>query len=284
MKDSLLRNLASLKISYTLLALLIGELIFFTAFIPEQNWRGSVFFLFLLLLFFMNLFCCTLLRIKDKKSWRNKSLAGPDFIHIGILIILFAGILSPFLKEEKHVTVEAGDSLHIPDKGNLDILSLDFHTYEDGSPRDWKVVIQNGTDQRILRINNPVRVGKLRLFLQSYQSLPRIKAILNSEVQWLYPAQGMEINGISWELVSLESEGGRWQMVLRSNEGEASVLEGESFEGIIIEEITLQDSADILLVIDPLRRFYLIAFILICSGLLLTLIARYMHPKREKLC
>lgn len=281
MKKSLLRIFASLKITYILLILLMGEMILFTALIPYKNWTASVFFLFPLLLFFINLFSCTLLRIRDKKSWKHLSQAGPDLIHFGILIILVCGILNPFLKQEKQITVQAGDSILLAERKPLEISSLDFQTYDDGRPRDWLVYLKIDGDERVLRVNHPLQIGKVRMFLQSYQSLPTISARVGTKELQFYPSQGMEIDGRIWKLRSMERVNGRWKMNIESAEGDASFVEGESFLGKKMEQVILRDNAVILLVIDPLRYIYLLAFLLVATGLILTLASRLFRSNKE---
>jgi len=283
MKTPLIRIFASLKITYILLILLIGEMVLFTGFIPYKHWNASVYFLFPLLLFLINLSSCTYLRIKDKKSWKNLSQSGPDLIHFGILIILVCGILNPFLKQEEQITVQTGDSIQLPEGKPLEIISLDFQTYDDGRPREWLVYLQVDGGQQILRINHPLRIGRIQMFLQSYQSLPRINAVVDTKELRLYPSQGMDINGTTWQLISMERKDGLWKMHLKSEEGTESFVEGEIFHGVWMNNITLQDSAVILLVIDPLTFLYYLAFILVGAGMTLTLAYRRLGRKKETL-
>jgi len=283
MKSSLLRNLASLKITYILLTVLIVELILFTAFMPTARWNRSVIFLFPLLLFFINLLSCTLWRIKKQNSLKYLSRIGPDLIHIGILILILCGLFSPFLKEEREIMVEEGDRVSLPDNIQLEIESVNFHTYNDGRPKEWLVNINRNGMSEALKINHPYQVGKVRIFLQSFQSIPYIQASReDSDSLYFSLLEGLNINGQNWELVSMEQKGKSWKITLTNALNEVSFSEGELFENLRIERITLLDKAMLLLVIDPFRYIYPPAFIIIIAGIIISLLKRWFNNPRKE--
>lgn len=120
---------------------------------------SSVAFLIVAALFAVNLTVCTFHRLTQEfgKSWKKRR-HGPDILHIGILILLFGGILTARTRTESIIEVQKGQSAALPDGSTLALTDFSFETYPDGRPKNWVSTVTIGTQaQRQIKVNAPLR-------------------------------------------------------------------------------------------------------------------------------
>jgi cytochrome c biogenesis protein len=141
-------------------------------------------------LFFVNLAICTVDRVVRRARGGRPRRFGPDLIHLGILILMIGGIISLIGKREGYLYLSEGEYAELPDGYQLVLNSFEHTTYEDGRPKDYvsSVEVVYG-DEKIgsyaIRVNKPLRVGKLKIYQDSHTSTTTI--ILKDDSGGHYP-------------------------------------------------------------------------------------------------
>lgn len=135
----------------------------------------SVFFIFPVIIFFLNLLTCAVVRLVKRLKNRAKKRFGPDIIHIGLLILIIGGILGSFGRQENMVFLGEGDSAQLPGGYTIQLKSFKFLKYEDGRPKDWLSdvdVLKDGVviKSHIIEVNKPLKLGKIKVFQNSYNT------------------------------------------------------------------------------------------------------------------
>ena len=192
------RSLSSLKLTIPVLVVLIGSVIP-AALIPQKmpgeyytrNYPGfagdlikalgmdrfftSPLFLILLGLFWINLFCCTVLRLRKQLARGNKGRYGPDLIHVGLLILIVASMISFLTRREALVFLKEGESVLIPGNSVLTLRDFQYLQYPDGSPRKWisSVTIispdESTSKNYDILVNKPLRRKGLVFYQYGYR-------------------------------------------------------------------------------------------------------------------
>jgi cytochrome c biogenesis protein len=267
----LIKRLASLKITYTLLLLLVLELIIFTALPAGKDGSrfASPLFLFPLLLFFINLGSCTILRLIRLKSWAHPSRAGADLIHLGLLLVILAGLLTPLLRQEAAFSLTEGGSLPFPGGFTFEVKKLDFSTYDDGRPESWRVQGEYGGSPVLIEVNHPMKARSLRLYLTNFSARPFLLIEENGISVTQDLAEGVKINERLWQVRKLIQDPEGWTLLFTNGDNEVSLRTGEFWEGVQLKDVRLANQAHFLLVKNPLRPLIGAGFILLASGLVL---------------
>jgi len=273
---SLIKRLASLKITYTLLLLLILELIIFTG-LPAGtggNRFSSPLFLFPLLLFFINLGSCTLLRLIRLKSWAHPSRAGADLIHLGLLIVILAGLLTPLLRREAAFSLAEGASLPLPGGDLFKVTNLDFSTYHDGRPESWSVQGEYGGTPALIEVNRPLKAKGLRLYLTNFATRPFLLVEEEGVPEVRDLTEGLMIQNRLWQLRQLTQDPEGWALLFTDGDDTVSLRTKDPWEGILLKDVRLANQAHFLLVKNPLRPLIGGGFILLTVGLVLVPVAK----------
>jgi len=137
------------------------------------NFFKSVWFLYPLAVFFLNLLTCTTVRISKWLRRGAKNRFGPDIIHIGILLLMIGGILRLNGRTESMVYLREGDSTQLPGGYELYLDGFESLKYEDGRPKDWysyvRVMNDNGyVKASRIEVNRPLRIDRLTLYQSSF--------------------------------------------------------------------------------------------------------------------
>ena len=101
-------------------------------------------FLFLLVsaIFAINLTVCTFHRLTSEFfKPREKRRHGPDLLHIGLIILLFGGILTSRSRTETFINLRKGDSARLPGGAKLVLVDLKYEQYPDGRPKSWESTV-----------------------------------------------------------------------------------------------------------------------------------------------
>ncbi len=138
------------------------------------NFFRSMFFIALMGLFFINLSMCTIKRLYKEITGAIKLRLGPDFIHIGLLILIVGGSINVLLEQEASVMLSIGDEISVGDY-IVTLNDFEFLKYENGAPKDWisNLTIKK-TDGEIVRdnfeieVNKPVRFSGFSIFQSRY--------------------------------------------------------------------------------------------------------------------
>lgn len=152
---------------------------------------SSVLFLLVVALFAMNLTVCTLHRLLNEFSKPlKKRHHGPDILHIGLLILIFGGILTARTRTETFVSLRKGESADLPDGSKLVLIDLIYETYADGRPKSWESVVAihpaslGGTEgksgsessvQRSIKVNAPYRGKGFSIYQQDWHTVQKVE-------------------------------------------------------------------------------------------------------------
>jgi len=152
---------------------------------------SSVPFLFVVALFAMNLTVCTLHRLSNEFSKPlRKRQHGPDILHIGLLILIFGGILTARTRTETLVNLRRGESTDLPDGSKLVLIDLIYEKYADGRPKSWESVVaidsasngritgKSGSEtsaQRSIKVNAPFRGKGYSIYQQDWHNVQQVE-------------------------------------------------------------------------------------------------------------
>ncbi len=193
------RFLSSLRFTILLLILLILEIIPATLIVQFQSpeyylvqypvlgpfilltgyhhFFSSLLFLVPAGLFWINMASCTVRRFRIQLRKKSQRRFGPDILHLGLLILMIAGILSYMTSQKGMVFLGPGQTAALPRGEYLTLLDFEFDTYPDGRPSRWasRVVISDqpgGEGEAFtLSVNNPLRKKGYIIYQASYQAL-----------------------------------------------------------------------------------------------------------------
>ncbi len=133
----------------------------------------SVLFLFPAAIFSLSLLICTIDRLfKRLKSGARKRF-GPDIIHIGVLLLIFGGIIGFYGRKEALHYLGEGDSVQLTEGYVLFLKSFEYQKYEDGRPKDWLSEVDVKKNGNLIKsftieVNKPLKIGRLKVFQSSY--------------------------------------------------------------------------------------------------------------------
>ena len=135
----------------------------------------SPIFLFLVIIFFINLLTCSLKRFYRQLKKRQNRKFGPDIIHLGLLVLIIGSVISLYTRQEGVIFMQAGDSMLLPSGRYLNMENFVFERYDDGRPKDWisRLNISSTPDSRgsifELQVNNPLRIDDLVIYQSGYR-------------------------------------------------------------------------------------------------------------------
>ncbi len=103
---------------------------------------SSIGFLLVAAIFAMNLTVCTLHRLANEftKPFKKRR-HGPDLLHLGLIILLFGGILTARTRSESVVNLRKGESAILPDGSTLALVDLVYEQYPDGRPKSFESIV-----------------------------------------------------------------------------------------------------------------------------------------------
>lgn len=144
-----------------------------------DNFFRSFLFLVPAAIFFVNLTVCTVYRLVTRIKRRAKLRIGPDIIHMGLIVLMLAGVITLFGRREGSIFLAPGDSVKIPGGYELTLNSFTYEVYRDGRPKEWvsKVVFRkdSGTVKSYaIQVNRPLKAAGINIFQYSYRDLSEV--------------------------------------------------------------------------------------------------------------
>lgn len=140
-----------------------------------DHFFSSIIFLALIAVFWINLFSCTVKRFIRQVQKLGKGRFGPDILHIGLLLLIAASLISFMTRQEGSVFLKAGDSMVLPSGRYMNMEEFIFEQYPDGRPKSWisRVNISESSDMTgepvEIAVNRPLRIDGLVLYQASYR-------------------------------------------------------------------------------------------------------------------
>lgn len=299
-----LKFLTSVKLAVVLLILIILFCIF-ASFIPQgrdeafytaaysfmgpfiiklqfHHFFRSYLFFITIILFFINLLSCTVLRIVRRAKKAMPLRPGPDIIHIGMLLVIIGGTVSLFNHREASVKLSEGEGFELPDgRATLTLRKFDIQLYKDGRPKDWlshvelfENNISKGTFK--IEVNSPLSWKGYKIYQTSFVHEPSV-FLISDEGQRISLVQGegvvFEDTGyLVDEIQGAGSENPRIHFTLM--EGEVSIEEvkspGDKTGQLLVGDVFIKKESGLQIVTDRGNILIIAALIFITAGLFLT--------------
>jgi cytochrome c biogenesis protein len=264
----------------------------------------SILFLFPIVVFFLSLLTCAVDRLVRRLRSKARKRFGPDMVHIGLLILLFAGITGIYGRSESMIWLSEGESAQLPNGYELYLESFTFLKYEDGRPKDWLShvnVLGSGkvVKSHTIEVNKPLKIDGLNVFQNSYtQDFTADVRDLNGETVTIRPGdyyvagesivvfRGIEVDPETEEAVKLNGqcpESGRAVFEELSGQAEGAshtvtavhrVGVNEQIDWFTIEKLCVNNATGLQVVEDPSVASLIVSLILIGSGMSLTFIQK----------
>ena len=253
------------------------------------NFFTSFWFIAPLLAFLLNLLLCTIHRIHRQLKSDRDSYFGPDIVHIGILFLIVAALISLFGRMEGELVLAEGQTGKLPGGVLVTLVKTDQEQYPDGRPKEWRsrVLISRPPDKvyrKTIRVNHPAHVGRLGIYLSGEGFHPELVLTdYNDKEYRLLPGdeiateeRGLNIRfagviqedsagGISAIIETVEpgAGGGEDHVYSRYTHAPGEKIPGE----LIISEISYRPITIFMVTGDPGFIPLVVSFILIMSGL-----------------
>ena len=142
---------------------------------------GMLFFYLPLTLFFVNLAVCTVSRMLStlRSGGYGRTLGwlriGPDAVHLSLLLLIVAGVVSLQGRVEGVVELAPGQTVVVNNDYALTLEDFAALRYESGSPKAWistvdvkyrGEVMREGVE---IRVNDPLEVGRVTIYQSSFR-------------------------------------------------------------------------------------------------------------------
>jgi ResB-like family len=246
----------------------------------------SPFFFIPVVLFAISLGACGVHRVAARLRAGAKPRFGPDLIHLGLLVLICGGLLSALGRQEKLLSMAAGDQAQIDPSRTLRVLSLGVQRYADGSPREWVstvAVLRNGSPEIApfpIRVNAPLRLRGVSI----YQATWTTEGVLDlkgagGEHLSATTGQGFRHGDTLWYFARVQPEAAGLSAIFeqwKGNEktGERSVSSGGSIGPFTVVGVSSHDVTGLRVVRDPGFPLVIAALVAIGMGLALAFFQR----------
>jgi len=129
-------------------------------------------FLFLVALFTVNLTVCSFHRfVGELKKPRKNRRHGPDFLHIGLIVLVFGAMLTARTRSEAFLYLGKGQAGTLPDGSTITMADLKEERYPDGRPKSWESsIIAEGGSAAVIKVNSPLRLNGWTIYQQDWKS------------------------------------------------------------------------------------------------------------------
>jgi hypothetical protein len=255
----------------------------------------SFVFLFPVGLFFVNLSVCTVDRLLRRSRAGAKRRHGPDFVHIGLLLLIVGAMFTVYARQEAMVYLGEGEEILLPGDYSLRVTRFEFEQYEDGRPKDWisTVQVRRGDEEVIpsyaIEVNKPLKINRVKIYQTSYAEEGR--AILVDEAGDEYSISSGE--GFQWQgklLLFQGLEGAAFAEMQRAVFEEWTghtrtdvfgVARGETVGQYRVKDLSSRMVTGLQAVRDPGFLPVVIALIVVAFGLSLTLLQKFKDQEGE---
>lgn len=296
--NTILGFFKSVRLALFLIAYLVIASIAATIIPGGQAFFRSFLFLVPGALFFVNLSVCTAYRIVTRVRQKASFRPGPDIIHIGLIIVMIAGVITLFGRREGFTYLSPGDSMKMPGGYELTLDSFIYEVYNDGRPRAWiSRVSLNIPGEEVknydIQVNCPLTAGKLSIFQASYRDNSTVtitsvegqnkgeSAVLHVGDTLLTAGDSYQLEMVSTDLSGLVTEtaiGGStegWRGVFfftgkEGNNDRVVLAAGSRIGAYVLTDAHPALETGLQIVLDPGFTSVLAGLLLIATGLVIT--------------
>jgi cytochrome c biogenesis protein ResB len=251
-----------------------------------ESFFRSPLFLLPVLVFTVNLAACAADRLVRRAKSGMKRRHGPDLIHVGLLVLIAAGLVTALGRQEKTWPLAVGETATITSSYSLRLLSFQFLTYPDGSPREWISTVSVTHDGKEETAPFPIQVNKpLRLKgVSVYQASWDVEGILdlqqqNGEKVTATTGQGFQEGDSFWYFSDVRAAGAGLAAEFREFKGRTlastlTVKPGDRIGPFTVKGVSKRDLTGLKAVRDPGVFPFLAALVIVLAGLSLTFIQK----------
>ncbi len=251
---------------------------------------SSITFMLLAGLFFINLFTCTLRRFLSQLKRGLQGRYGPDVLHIGILVLIASATLSGIFRVSVPIELAVGDGISLDQGITVQVTSLNAALHPDGRPKDWLTEVRVVTPRRpegfdsVIRVNKPLSIGGASLYQYSWKQGEVAKIWAGGKARNLESGASITLDDgrtLTWtaDLVGKGTET-RAAGLLIDHEA-IGLFPGQEHKGVRLESIGYLERTVLLASRDRAYAYVAFSFLIICVGLVLIAVDRFLIVNRE---
>ncbi len=255
-----------------------GLIVFFSF---NDFFRSAV-FLILTGLFFVDLALCSLIRLVTRISTRAPKRFGPDVIHLGLLLVIMAGVFSFAAREEFSFSMKPGDTRNFPGGYRVSLVSFEFKRYPDGRPADWisrvRVTRAGRTTEEAIEVNHPLTLGGVTLYQSSYQEFASVQLSGDAGTIEVMQHESFSTADGTFAFLRPGSSPGSAVFGRLSTAGAimdyAAVENGGTVGSMSLKQVFTYYITGLQAVRDPASWLVIVALVISAAGLLLTMLQK----------
>ncbi len=257
---------------------------------------SSLAFLLISAVFVLNLTICTFHRLTGEFSKpRGKRRHGPDILHLGLIVLMFGGILTARTRTETTINLRKGESADLPDGAKIVLVDTTYEQYPDGRPKSWESTVeihggpsqassaaveaQHGARQFRIRVNAPLRRKGYSIYQQNWHTEKEV--VLKDPMGMSFPLEpGMRAatkDGFVLCMALVPEEATTRAVFLLEQNGMRTVVRaapGEKIGAFTFSGYLDQSISGLAIVSDRGYPFVAAGFILVILGVFMTYIRK----------
>ena len=246
----------------------------------------SLLFLVPVLLFTLNLLTCAVSRLVRRARTRAPRRYGPDLVHIGLLVLVAAGLVTTLGRQERMWTLGEGDDAALGSGYSLHLLSLQYQKYDSGAPKDWISTVRvekEGApvvDSFAIQVNRPLRLRGMSVYQASWETVGTLDLRTSDGArETATTGEGFSEGDSFWYFAEVEQTGSRLRAVFQEIRGHqvtsSRILSpGDDIGPFTVERVSARQVTGLKAVKDPGVWPFLAALGIVLAGLLLTFIQK----------
>jgi len=164
-------------------------------------------------LFAVNLAVCAVDRLVRQVKKGSGRRWGPDFVHVGLLVLIAGGLVTSLTRQEGYLRMGEGDELQVTAGTTLRLVSFRTVLYDDGRPRSWISTVEirhPGSDQVAsfpIRVNHPLRLNGINIYQASWgrQDIAVFSDGTGAEVA-IADSESLEDGASTWRFIHLDHD------------------------------------------------------------------------------
>ncbi len=276
----------SARLAVVLILLITVLSVLATTLVRSERFFRSAVFLIPVALFTVNLGVCAVDRFVRRARSTAKKRYGPDLIHLGLLLLIIGGLATTLTRNEKTVSLAAGEQAPLSKEYAIKLLSLELQRYENGSPKAWIStvrVLRGGrevTPAYPIRVNHPLRLKGLAVYQEGWTNdgTLTLRDQEGNEVSGR-PGQGFQEGQSFWLFADILSEGNTQRALFKEYRGRSvastrSLAPADRIGPFTVLRMESRPVTGLKAVNDPGFILVIPAFIVVVAGLLLTYVQK----------
>jgi cytochrome c biogenesis protein len=263
---------------------------FITALSLHRFFRSPI-FLLPVAGFFINLSACTIKRIIKQFDGRRRNFA-PDVLHLGLLVLVFAAVLSAAARRTEEITMAEGEAVRLDGGYTVALRDFEVQQYPDGRTKDYVSYLQVSREDRLLHasypleVNHPLRIGDLRIYQSRFFRQVVLEFIGPEDgVYQMVSGSPVRLGEDNYVLEGLAEgeEGRRAALITNQTSGRQYRLSpGDVFFGLTVNSVELREYSGLKAVRDPGYTVLIAGFIIALSGLAAHYVIRFIRRRKNR--